>query len=307
MWFKNLCIFRLTEGFAISPEELDEKLNSLSSRPCGSREASTFGWYPPLGENVSDQSDQLVHAANGFMMICARKEEKIMPASVINELLQKELIEFERSLGRKASTKERIAFKDEIIFATLHKALTRSTNIYAYIDPKGGWLIVDAASSKKAEDLLSLLRNCLGSLPAVPLNTINNPSDVMTGWLKSHDIPNGFFIGCDCELREQGDDQGIVGIKNIELSLPEIENHLDTGKQVTKLAMDWNDSISFVVDDNLAIKRLKFLDLIQEQASEIEAESHAERFDADFSIMSLELANFLPRFIDLFGGENRAT
>ncbi|NOU12595.1 MAG: recombination-associated protein RdgC, partial [Methylococcaceae bacterium] len=52
--------------------------------------------------------------------------------------------------------------------------------------------------------------------------------------------------------------------------------------------------------------RLKFLDLIQDQVTDTETSSEAEQFDVDFSIMSLELANFLPRLVELFGGENKA-
>jgi len=75
---------------------------------------------------------------------------------------------------------------------------------------------------------------------------------------------------------------------------------------VLKLAVTWSDRLSFMIDENLVIKRLKFLDLIQEKAAETETESEVDRFDVDFSIMSLELANFLPRLLELFGGGVKA-
>jgi recombination associated protein RdgC len=50
---------------------------------------------------------------------------------------------------------------------------------------------------------------------------------------------------------------------------------------------------------------LRFLELIQDQTADIESENAAEQFDADFSIMSMELANFLSRLVELFGGENK--
>jgi len=58
-----------------------------------------------------------------------------------------------RAAGGNLSKKERTEIKDELIFDLLPKALYLFTQIYAYIDPKGGWLIVDAASAKSAEDL----------------------------------------------------------------------------------------------------------------------------------------------------------
>ncbi|MDP3331640.1 MAG: recombination-associated protein RdgC [Methylococcaceae bacterium] len=302
MWFKNLSIFRLTEEFALTPVELEEKLGQIAFRPCGQHEEATFGWTAPLGKT----SQQLVHAANGFMMICVKKEEKVLPAAVVNEMLQEKILEAEDQQGRKLAKKERAAIKDELIFELLPRAFTFSNKTYAYIDPKGGWIVVDAASAKKAEDLLSLLRKCLGSLPAVPLNTVDKPVAIMTDWLINNQPPADITIEDECELRSPEEEGGIIRCKRHDLSLPEIKNHLDTGKEVIKLAVSWADRLAFIIDENLAVKRLKFLDLIQEQVTDTETSSEAEQFDVDFSIMSLELANFLPRLLELFGGENKA-
>jgi recombination associated protein RdgC len=302
MWFKNLSIFRLTEQFTLAPADLEQKLEQMAFRPCGSHEESTFGWTSPLGKS----SVQLVHSSNGFLMVCGKKEERVLPTSVVNEMTQEKIAETEEQQGRKLSKKERTDIKDELIFELLPRAFTFSNKTYAYIDPKGGWLVVDAASAKKAEDLLSSLRKCLGSLPAVPLNTIEKPAKIMTEWLINGQAPDDITIEDECELRAPEEEGGIVRCKRHDLSLPEIKNHLDTGKEVIKLAVSWADRLSFVIDENLAIKRLKFLDLIQDQVTDIETNSEAEQFDVDFSIMSLELANFLPRLLDLFGGENKA-
>lgn len=298
MWFKNLSIFRLTEEFTLSAAELEQKLEALAFRPCGNHEEFTFGWTSPLGKS----SGQLVHSANGFMMVCGKKEEKVLPAAVVNELVQEKILETEDQQGRKLSKKERTVIKDELIFELLPKAFTFSRKVFAYIDPKGGWLVVDAASAKSAEDLLSLLRKCLGSLPVAPLNTIDKPVAVMTQWLMTNQAPDDIAIEDECELRSPEEEGGIIRCKRHDLALPEIKNHLDTGKEVIKLAISWADRLSFIIDENLSVKRLRFLDLIQEQMADIEA----EQFDADFSIMSMELANFLPRLLELFGGENKA-
>jgi len=302
MWFKNLSIFRLTEDFTLAPADLEQKLEQMAFRPCGSHEEFTFGWTSPLGKS----SEQLVHSANGFLMLCGKKEERVLPASVVNEMLQEKILETEEQQGRKLAKKERTALKDELIFELLPRAFTFSNKTYAYIDPKGGWLIVDAASAKKAEDLLSSLRKCLGSLPAVPLNTIEKPVKVMTEWLVNNQAPDDITIEDECELRSPEEEGGIIRCKRHDLSLPEIKNHLDTGKEVIKLAVNWADRIAFIIDENLAIKRLKFLDLIQDQVADTESGSEAEQFDVDFSIMSLELSNFFPRLLELFGGENKA-
>lgn len=300
MWFKNLSVFRFTETFSTAPAELETQLQQFVFKPCGLQELSSIGWTPPLGQ----QAEQLVHTGNGFMMLCAKREERVLPSAVVAELVQEKIAAIEARELRKLGKKERSALKDEVLFELLPKAFVFSRRTYAYIDPKGGWLVVDSASAKKAEDLLSLLRKCLGSLPVVPPVTAAKPVEILTQWLTLDDVtPADITIEDECELRSPDENGGIVRCKRHDLSLPEIKNHLNTGKQVIKLALTWDDRLNFVLDENLGIKRLKFLDVIQEQAAETQADNAAEQFDVDFTIMTLELANFLPRLLDLFGGE----
>lgn len=299
MWFKNLSLFRFSETFTLSATDLAQKLEQMPFRPCGKHDESSMGWSAPLGHG----SELLVHQANGFIMICAKKEEKVLPTAVVNEIVQERVLALETEQGSKLSRKERNSLKDEIIFELLPKAFSFSRKTYAYIDLKGGWIVVDAASSKKAEDLLSSLRRCLGSLPVTPINTVESPSIVMTHWLMENQTPTGISIEDECELRSPDDEGGIVRCKNHDLALPEIKNHLKSGKLAIKLALNWEDKISFILDEELAVKRLRILDVIEDQIADINAETDAERFDADFSMMTLELANFLPRLLELFGGE----
>ncbi|MEQ1739258.1 MAG: recombination-associated protein RdgC [Methyloglobulus sp.] len=302
MWFKNLSLFRFTEPFTLNADELAEKLETLRFRPCGAHEVASFGWTAPLGK--AEQS--LVHATNGYMMLCVKKEERVLPTAVVNEMILEKAAEAEEQQGRKLSKKERTRLKDELIFDLLPRAFTFSRKIYAYIDPQGGWLVVDAASSSSAEDLLTLLRKSLGSLPAAPVNTVNNPVTVMTQWLVSQQTPGSIVIEDECELRSPGEEGSIIRCKRHDLALPEIQNHLDSGKEVIKLAMNWADRLSFVMDKNFSIKRLRFLDLVQDQLKELDVDDDAARFDVDFAIMSAELGLFLPQMIELFGGENKA-
>ena len=126
MWFKNLTIFRLTEAFTLTPEELEKKLEHLSFRPCGPHEESSFGWTSPLGK----AGQQLAHNTNGFIMLCGKKEERVLPAAVINEMVQEKIFAKEEQQARKLSKKERTEIKDEIIFDLLPKAFTFSRKIY---------------------------------------------------------------------------------------------------------------------------------------------------------------------------------
>jgi recombination associated protein RdgC len=137
------------------------------------------------------------------------------------------------------------------------------------------------------------------------VNTAQKPISVMTEWLIHNETPTGISIEDECELRSPEEEGGIVRCKKHDLALPEIKNHLETGKQVIKLALNWEDRLSFVLDENLSVKRLRFLELIQEQVADTNSETEQERFDVEFSIMTAEFASFLPRLLELFGGENK--
>lgn len=300
MWFKNLAIFRFTEPFVLTASELEGKLESMRFRSCAKHAQSSVGWTEPLDRS----GQQLLHASNGFMIFCMQKEEKVLPSTVVNEVTAEKIQQDEEQQARKLTRKERSAIKEGVIFELLPKAFSFSRRTYAYIDPKGGWLVVDAASANKAEDLVSLLRKCLGSLSVIPPNTVERPATVMTGWLDHDRVPGDIVIEDECELRSPEEAGGIIRCKRQDLGQPEIKNHLKTGKKVSRLAVSWADRLSFIVDENLSIKRLRFLDLVQEQAAEIETDDEQQQFDADFTIMSLELAGFLPRLLELFGGEN---
>ncbi len=300
MWFKNLSLLRFTEAFTLSAEELQERLETGRFQACGSLQPMSYGWTPPLGRD----DGPLVHATGGRFMICALREEKILPSSVVNEILAEKIAEIEERKGTPVRKKERDALRDDIIHDLLPRAFSFTRKLYAYIDPNAGWLVVDSASAKKTEELASWLRRCLESLPVALPSVHERPASVMTRWLAEGAPPAGIAIESECELRATDEEGAVVRCKNHDLSAPEIQNHLVVGKEVVKLAVNWNDRLGFVLDDALGIKRLRFLDAVQDQATDIEATDEAERFDADFSIMSLELADFLPKLLELFGGEN---
>jgi len=302
MWFKNLAIYRFTEPYTSTVEDMEQMLLQHQFRACGGHDEFSLGWVSPLG----NASDALVYTANGFIMVCLKKQEKVIPASVINEMLQEKITEIEEQEARKLAQKERSRLKDELIFELLPRAFSFSRKTYAYIDRQGGWLVVDAASPKKAEDLLSLLRKSLGSLPVAPISASVKPAGVMTEWLLNNSAPKNFQIEDECELRSPEEEGAIIRCKRHDLALPEIKNHLDSGKQAIKLALSWAERLCFMLDENLSVKRLKFLDLIQEQLDDINASNDMEMFDADFAIMTSELAEFLPRLLELFNPEDNA-
>ncbi len=302
MWFKNLQLYRFTSPFEHSADELEQKLQDFSFQPCGKRDENRYGWVPPMGPGF----EQLCHSANGFMMVCARKEEKLLPAAVVKELVNDKVEAIELQEDRKVYRKERDAIKEDVIYDCLPRAFTRSSRTYAYIDPKSGWVVVDASSAKKAEELCSLLRESLGSLPVIPPQVSESPQVIMTQWLRGEELPDDLSLKDECELREPGDEGGIIRCKRQDLEAEEIANHLDAGKQAYKLSIEWDDCFSAILAEDLTLKRLKFSDELVSEAEDAGSNDAAASFDADFALMTMTLNRFLPGLLAYFGGEKAA-
>lgn len=89
-----------------------------------------------------------------------------------------------------------------------------------------------------------------------------------------------------------------------DLVSDEIAVHIEAGKLVTKLALDWQERIQLVLSDDGSLKRLKFSETIRDQNEDIDRDDYAQRFDADFILMTSELAALIKNIIEALGGES---
>lgn len=296
MWFKNLRIYRLTKEIDLSSETLEAALEGHNFSPCANMDFSRYGWVPPLGRN----SELYTHSSGGYTMICARKQEKILPPAAVNEMVEEKVTDFEADQARNIYRKERRNIKDDVIHSLLPRALTRSFLIYAYFDLKNNLLIINAASANKAEEFLDHLRATLGTLPVVPLTCLGDAADVMTRWINQQ-APKGFDLNNECELQSARESKNIIRCKNQELESDEVMSHLKAGKRVTQLGIIWRENLQFILCEDFAIKRLRFEDIIQEDAQS-EYDDDATQFDQDFSVMTLQLNEFIEDLLKEFGG-----
>ncbi|CQJ58573.1 recombination-associated protein RdgC [Yersinia rohdei] len=299
LWFKNLMVYRLSREVSLSADEMEKQLSALSFAPCGSQDMTKTGWVSPMGSH----SDALTHSVNGQIVICARKEEKILPSPVIKQELQAKIERLEGEQHRKLKKTEKDSLKDEVLHSLLPRAFSRFNQTFLWIDTVNDLIMVDAASAKRAEDTLALLRKSLGSLPVVPL-TLENPIELtLTEWVRSKELPAGFALMDEAELKAILEEGGVIRCKKQDLFSDEIAVHIEAGKLVTKLALDWQERVQLVLSDDGSLKRLKFSDTLRDQNEDIDREDFAQRFDADFILMTSELAALIKNLIEALGGE----
>lgn len=299
MWFKNLMIYRLNREFTLSVDKLEKQLATLAYSPCRSQDMMKIGWTSPMGPH----SEELIHSINNQILLCAQKEEKLLPAQVIKQELQAKIKKLETAQARKLKKSEKYPLKDELIHALLPRAFSKISHTYIWLDIINNLIIIDTASTKRAEDNLAFLRNTLGSLPVVPLSYQNPIELTLTKWLRSGQPANGFSLLDEAELKAPVEEEGVIRCKKQDLCSDEIIAHIESKKRVTKLALEWEERIQFILSNDGTVKRLKFSDLIKEQNDDIDKTDFAQRFDADYILMTNEISALIKCLIDALGAE----
>ena len=295
MWFKSLQIYRLPAPWAITADELAGALSSQAFAPASSNELLRQGWAAPRGAG-------LVHAVGRQMLIMLAIEKKLLPSSVINEVAKAKAAELKEAQGFAPGRKAMKELKERVTDELLPRAFSVRSNTFCWIDPVNGWLVIDAASPSKADDVIKLLLKCVDRMPLESLRVQRSPVAVMTAWLETDEAPAGFTVDQDATLQATGESKASVRYVKHSLEPEDVGRHIAAGKQCKRLAMTWNDKISFVLDESLAIKGVKPLDVITEKS----AVNDEERFDNDFTLMTGELAKMLADIVAALGGEANA-
>lgn len=295
MLFRNLTAYKLTSPAAANKAALEEQLSRGAFHPCGPQDASSRGWIP-----AAPNSDELVHSVGGQWLLKMRTDTKALPGSVVKDEVAKLAAAFEQREGYPPGRKALRELKELAIETLLPRAFVRQATVFVWIDPVDMRLVVDGPNSK-AEQVIEHLRYCLDEFPLALIRTELSPVSAMADWLAAGDAPAGFTVDRDCELRAPSEEKAVVRYARHPLDGQDIKDHLSSGKLPTQLALTWDDRLSFILAEDGSVRRLAFLDVLQEQLAT--AEDATELFDAEFALMTGELQKFYPALIAALGGE----
>lgn len=299
MWFKNLQLHRFSAPWSPSADEVEASLAKHAFFPGTSLEMQTQGWASPR------DNGQLVHAVGRQMLLTLRTEKKLLPATVVNQVTKARAAEVEEQQGYKPGRKQLRELKEQVTEELLPRAFSIRRDTRVWIDPDNGWLAIDAASTAKADEVRGMLFKAMDALPLANLHVNQSPVAAMTDWLSTDVAPAGFTVDQEIELQSGSESKATVRYVRHPLDAEDLRRHISGGKRCTRLAMTWNDRVSFVLTDSLAIKRVAPLDVIKEQADGTVSDED-ERFDADFTLMAGELAGMLGDLTEALGGERKA-
>jgi recombination associated protein RdgC len=284
MFFRNLTFFRFPPKQKFT--DLETALAETALKPVGPLEMSTRGFVSPFGRDA----EAMHHRLGDALWLTVGGEDRLLPSAVVNDELGKRIAAIEQKEGRKVGGKNRQRLKEDVLHELLPRAFVRPMRLDGALEVKDGVVAVDTSSRKAAEAWISELRRALGSFPALPLNPGVAPRSVLTGWIAGEPLPPGLVLGEECELKDALDGGAIVRCQRQELQGDEIAKHLEAGKQVTKLALVLDDKLSFVLGEDLVVRKLKFLDGAVKELEADRIEDARAELDARFALQSAELA-----------------
>ena len=296
MWFRQLSIYPIAKGKTPDQEALQKALIEAEFAPCQGLDWFSEGFVAPL----DSRPDELAFAVQGSVKVALKKEEKVLPSGVINDVLGDKITNIEQEEARSVGRKEKQALKEQVTDDLLPRAFTRSGKTQAIFDSRRDFLLINQASATKAESMLTKLRQCLGGLEATLPRTQLSTSTAMTSWLQQKLAPGQFVLDSDCELKGVGEAAAVVRMSKQDLTAEEITAHLEN-KIVTQLGLIWADKIRFILTADLSFKRIQFLDVLQEEASN-EGEDKESLLSASQMIMCDALGQMIEELFGHLGG-----
>jgi len=293
--FKALIAYRVAQQFVPDFTLIEEALAKTPFLPIGATQETSIGWAPPRGE----EHGALVEAADGQWVMKFQSESKTIPASVLNRKVQEKADAIEKEFGRKPGKKEKKDLKDEAKLDLLPVAFTKIAATWVWYDPQAGMLYIDCGSQSRADVVVSLLVESIKGFGVSLLDTQTSATAAMAHWLISQEPPAGFSIDRHVKLEAADESKARINYSRHALDIEEIKAHVEHGKLPTELAMTWDDRVSFILTDDLQIKKIEFTDGVLDNAGE------KGGFDTDVAIATGELRKMIPDLIEALGGEGR--
>ncbi|MBU2049665.1 MAG: recombination-associated protein RdgC [Gammaproteobacteria bacterium] len=294
MFFRNLTMFSYPQ---LPMFDWQDGLKHAALKPVGPLEMVSAGFISPFGR---EEKALLSHSIGDAMWLAVGAEEKILPGAVVSNLLAHKLEEIEEKEGRKPGGRERKRLKDDLFHELLPRAFVRTSRTDLILDHQRGIVFIDTSSRKTGENMISQLRSAVGSFPALHVNAEVSPMAILTGWIAGGELPDGLSLGEECELRDVAEGGAIVKCQHQELRCEEVDLHLQSGKLVTRLALVLNDHLSFVLGDDLVVRKLRFLDGALDQLEDTDDDGRRAELDARFALQSGELGQLYDLLADTF-------
>ena len=290
-----MIIYRIAPQWQIGLEQVEEALAKVPFLECGATQERSWGWVPPRGE----AHGPLAESVGGQWVLRFMVESKVLPGSVLARRVEEKAARIEQETGRKPGKKESKELKDEAKLDLLPMAFTKQGSMWVWLDLEARMLVLDTSSQGRADEVVTALVEALPGLSVALLDTQTAPQAAMAHRLSTQEAPVGFTIDRECELKAADEEKAVVRYARHPLDIEEVQAHIAAGKLPTKLALTWDDRVSFLLTEGLQIKKLALLDTVTEGQGKDDG-----GVDADVAIATGELRLLIPDLIEALGGES---
>src|SRR5210317_2094641 len=291
--FRNVRFYSLDGEWPESEDALSENLQKAGFEPCGPFTERSSGWVII----DADSSDALARRVNGADLFRLRSQSRVLPHAVINEELEARIEEYRERTGEAPPPREKRRLKAEARDELLPKAMLKSERIWGYFDLKEKVVGIDAAQESAAERFLRRLQASNDRMELQPLK-YRQPFDELLTKVFLGGAPGQFAVGRECRMRDAADTASIVRWANFDLSDRSIRDHVAHGMHLTHLEIVYDNVMSFVMNENGVLTKLKFLGM------DDDGEDHDDplaRLDAEFVVITGTLRNLLGDLRKLLG------
>ena len=292
-------VYRMVSAWTMTQAQLEEALDKARFAPCGASQEKSLGWMEPRGQ----AHGPLTEVIAGQWMLQQMVETKAVPASVVKRKVEERAQQIEASTGRKPGKKEKRELAEDARQALLPMAFTKQSTVRVWIDPQNARLVLDAGSQSKADETVTALVTAIDGLALQLVDTQTSPAAAMSEWLSTHEAPAGFSVDRECELKAPDESRAVVRYTRHALDTDEVSQHIAMGKVPTRLALTWNDRVSFVLTEALQLKKVTLLDVVLEDKPAAAGDRKDDGFDTDVALITGELRQLLPALFEALGGE----
>lgn len=292
-------------------KQAEGEFSDRRAAPPSAGTITSMGFVPPCGE----ENSFVEVLGPGAVALAVLSYERLIPGKVVRAEVDARARKISEAEGRKVYAREKQRIKDEVITSFLPRAFIDTRLTYVMI--KGDHIYVDTSSAKRSEDILCLLRETLGSLPARPVGVKETPIVNFTHWLT---YPDGtdlgdFWLTGDFKAGSGTDESDLLTGKGVSLTDGIVSEALiEHGRRATQVGMGWEapegHHVKFTINEMLGMKGIKWdqsmADAVREDVGEDHEDERAQRVveaRATLLLLSDTIGKLWEGLLNVLGGE----
>ncbi|MEC8063982.1 MAG: recombination-associated protein RdgC [Pseudomonadota bacterium] len=266
MWFKSIQVLRLTPVAGQSADTLRDNLAKQTIGPCPGNVTQTHGWSSPFGL----KSDELLVSVGPLHLAEFVLAKRLLPTDVVKQTLATRVAQLEDQQGGvPISKREQRRMQDEIHFELLPKAFVQQKSCQMFWHQETGFLYVGTTQTAMLEAISTSFAYCCPGWRLQTVSSVNTVENTLTSWLRGQDgLPKDFSWDDACQLLDPANRFATIRFSGNDLSSAGVRNHLQDGLQVKHAALVWRDQIRFVLNQNLALSQIKYLDIEKDHGAD---------------------------------------